>query len=109
MSYRPFNKIYVHCWGGLGSQLFAYSISEYLHEKYPKKGIRLVLHTSGVTKRTPAIKFVGQKFQIILKDDFNNNPSVEFKKIKPRLFIKQYIKLILKKTYFLLEGNTTAE
>jgi len=99
----------VHCWGGLGSQLFAYSISELLYQKYPKKDIRLVLHTSGVTKRSPAIKFVGQKFQIISKDDFNEHSSVDVQKIKPRQIMKHNIKFILKKTYFLLEGNTTSE
>jgi hypothetical protein len=45
----------VHCWGGLGSQLFAWALFEDLRVKYPKRKMRLILHQSGVTKRTEEI------------------------------------------------------
>lgn len=45
----------VHCWGGLGSQLFAWALFEDLKIKYPKRKMRLILHQSGVTKRTEEI------------------------------------------------------
>lgn len=43
--------MYVHSWGGLGSQLCALSLILELLERNPKRKIRLVHHTSGVTRR----------------------------------------------------------
>lgn len=45
----------VHCWGGLGSQLFAWALLEDLKIKYPQRKFRLILHQSGVTKRIEEI------------------------------------------------------
>jgi len=41
----------VHCWGGLGSQLYAWALYERLTLKYPRRRIILVFHTGGVTER----------------------------------------------------------
>ena len=55
MMQRVLPALQVHCWGGLGSQLFAWALLEDLKVKFPRRRIRLILHQSGVTKRTEEI------------------------------------------------------
>ena len=45
----------IHTWGGLGSQLFAVALAFDAREKFPKRKIRIVLHTGGVTLRLPEV------------------------------------------------------
>lgn len=70
-----FNKISLHCWGGLGSQLFAWALAEQLLIKYPKKRIQIVFHTSGVTERSPEINFLSPRFELIYKNDYAKKSS----------------------------------
>jgi hypothetical protein len=109
MTFYIFNNIYIHSWGGLGSQLFAYSTAEYLGQRYPKKQISIVLHSSGVTKRAPAIDFLGEKYRIIVKDDFDDNSKNNTNVSKSRLILKQIVKTIMEKSHLVLEGNSTLE
>lgn len=109
MTFSIFNKIFVHSWGGLGSQLFAYSTAEYLGQRYPKKQISIVLHSSGVTKRAPAIDFLGEKYKIIVKDDFNDRLKSDTNVSKSKLILKQILKMIMEKSHLVLEGNSTLE
>ena len=51
-------KINIHVWGGLGSQLNAWALFFDLHEKFPKRIVKLVLHNGGVTRRVPEITFL---------------------------------------------------
>jgi hypothetical protein len=61
----------VHCWGGLGSQLYALSTVYDLKLKYPKRRIKLVLHTGGVTKRLSELDFIRDiDFEILQINDF---------------------------------------
>ena len=109
MTFSIFNKIFVHSWGGLGSQLFAYSTAEYLGQRYPKKQISIVLHSSGVTKRAPAIDFLGEKYKIIVKDDFDDRLKSDTNVSKSKLILKQILKMIMEKSHLVLEGNSTLE
>ena len=57
----------VHCWGGLGSQLFALAHAYELRKKFPKRKIMLFLHTSGVSERFSELDFfIGSNFKISL-------------------------------------------
>lgn len=109
MTFSIFNKIFVHSWGGLGSQLFAYSTAEYLGQRYPKKQISIVLHSSGVTKRAPAIDFLGEKYKIIVKDDFDDRLKSDTNVSKSKLILKQILIMIMEKSHLVLEGNSTLE
>ena len=61
----------VHCWGGLGSQLYALAVAYDLQRKYPKRKIKLLLHTGGVTKRVSELDFIDSiGFEIIQISDF---------------------------------------
>jgi hypothetical protein len=75
------SKLKIHTWGGLGSQLFALAVALDIKEKYPKKNIQLVLHSSGVTKRNSELNFLDQFLEILTIDDFGNYPKRHPKKI----------------------------
>jgi len=87
-----FFKIRVHCWGGLGSQLFAWAIAEQLKIKFPSKEIQIILHNSGVTRRESAIGFLSKKFSITNINDYslskNSGTSLGSKDLKLRIFAK---------------------
>jgi len=51
MIYRFLPTLKVHCWGGLGSQLYAWTLYERLTLKFTRRRIILVFHTGGVTER----------------------------------------------------------
>lgn len=55
--YKVFPAIRIHVWGGLGSQLYAAHLILKLRERYPNRRIRLLIHTSGVTRRECELDF----------------------------------------------------
>jgi hypothetical protein len=90
-----FYKIRVHCWGGLGSQLFAWAMAEQLKIKFPSKDIQIILHNSGVTRRESAIGFLSNKFIITNVNDYalpkNLGKSSSSKNLKLRIFAKSVL------------------
>jgi hypothetical protein len=83
-----FSKIKVHCWGGLGSQLFAWAMAEQLKIRFPSKEIHIVLHNSGITRRESDVDFLSNKFTISKVNDFtksvhsNQKSSIRYLKLK---------------------------
>lgn len=74
-------SIYVHSWGGFGSQLFALSLITKLEDDFPSKNFRLIHHTGGVTRREfelPSSLIVPHK----VIDDFKPGNSVVINKKK---------------------------
>jgi hypothetical protein len=107
-SYIP---IRVHCWGGLGSQLYALSLAYDLQIKFPKRKIRLLLHTSGVTKRVSELDFIHNiDFEIIQINDFqiqdeefnNHGKSI-------RIRFKRTVIKILSFFKFIVSANSNSD
>ena len=90
-----FYKIRVHCWGGLGSQLFAWAMAEQLKIKFPSKDIQIILHNSGVTRRESAIGFLSNKFIITNMNDYalpkNSGTRLSNRYLKLRVFTKSVL------------------
>ena len=90
-----FYKIKVHCWGGLGSQLFAWAMAEQLKIKFPSKDIQIILHNSGVTRRESAIGFLSKKFLITNMNDYvlpkNSGTRLSNRDLKLRVFAKSVL------------------
>lgn len=102
----------IHCWGGLGSQLYALAIANALQYKYKNRKITLVLHSSGVTQRLSELSFVKNlQFKITQVDDFNSLSHDRLNKIfKDRCFTpKSFVKKILISTRIVCTGNTDLE
>jgi hypothetical protein len=84
--------IRVHCWGGLGSQLYALSLAHDLQIKFPKRKIKLLLHTGGVTNRVSELGFIRNiDFKTIQVNDFQIQ-DIEYKNQT------KSIKIIFKRT-----------
>lgn len=60
----------IHSWGGLGSQLFAAHIALRLKQQYPSRRVKVIVHTSGVTKRYKELNFARLGIEVIEKDDY---------------------------------------
>ena len=50
------SQIAIHCWGGLGSQMYAWALYERLEIRFPNRKLKLIFHTGGVTKRLPDLE-----------------------------------------------------
>ena len=53
---RPPSHLQIHCWGGLGSQMYAWALYERLEIRFPNRKLKLIFHTGGVTKRLPDLE-----------------------------------------------------
>jgi hypothetical protein len=61
----------IHTWGGLGSQLFAIELAQFLGNKFPNRKLTIFLHTGGVTRREPEIAALFPEFRYVFVDDFS--------------------------------------
>ena len=90
----------IHCWGGLGSQLYAWALFERLRKNFPKRRLRLVLHTSGVTRRASDLNDLFSVDELITLDDFGplkklENADQDNKKYKAKILTNGMVKLLL--------------
>ena len=104
----------VHCWGGLGSQLFALAHAYELRKKFPNRKIMLLMHTSGVSERFSELDFLGDSdFEIRQVRDFKKSSFNQSAQIRRVQRIQNQINLIAKKmlyqTGFICSANTTKE
>lgn len=51
------SQVFIHCWGGLGSQLHAWHLLELLKLTNPNRNFGIIFHTAGVTERFPEIDY----------------------------------------------------
>ena len=102
-------QIYIHCWGGLGSQLFAWALYLDIERKFPKRRINLVLHSSGVTRRLPEYLFSNKKNNLISIDDFKSGQKIYNGKTPFFISSKILLKRISKLLGIFAEANTTNE
>jgi hypothetical protein len=106
-----FFDLKIHCWGGLGSQLYALAVANSLKSKYKHRKISLVLHTSGVSKRLSELDFIKVlPFEIVQFNDFSDS---SYSGIEVVNYNNSYVKLIIKKvllfTRVICTGNTDYE
>jgi hypothetical protein len=70
MRFRNPLPIRIHCWGGLGSQLYAWALYEDIVLKYPHRKFVLLLHNSGLTKRSSDLQFLKRDIDIHEINDY---------------------------------------
>jgi len=97
----------IHVWGGLGSQLFAVYLAYQIDQRYPGKSLTLVLHTGGVTRRSPEICDLFPEYEYREVDDFFSQGHVSSKKIKKNFVpnLKTTFRHLLLLTGLLAEEN----
>ncbi len=97
-------RVEVHCWGGLGSQLFALALIYDLQLRFPRRIFVLVLHSSGVTRRAQEISSLPFAPAYEFQDDFKVvDTSTQFS--SKRSIIRKFIKKLLLRIGFLAEAN----
>ena len=72
---EPLRTIKIHCWGGLGSQMYAWALFERLQVKFPNKRFKLIFHTGGVTKRLPDLESLFAKNEKDFVQDFESSEN----------------------------------
>jgi|LauGreDrversion4_1035100.scaffolds.fasta_scaffold01214_6 hypothetical protein len=68
--FRFLPALRVHSWGGFGSQLFTAYLVLKLQSKFPNRRIKVVIHTSGVTRRISEFDFETLGVNIIQVEDY---------------------------------------
>lgn len=86
----------IHVWGGLGSQLFAIALAFRLTDRFPKRKRVIVLHSSGVTRRSPEVVDLFPEFEYIVVDDFSRRSSHDsrIRRKSPKRWIIRFGKLL---------------
>lgn len=108
LKYLP--PIQLHCWGGLGSQLYALALALDLKDRFYPRKIVFVQHTSGVSKRHLEIdssKFSSVKFKTV--DDFSNTSNISILKTDLRGILGSILKNCLRYLGFLSTANNDLE
>jgi hypothetical protein len=67
---RFFPALKVHSWGGFGSQLFTAHVVLKLQKKFPNRRIKVVIHTSGVTRRISEFDFNTLQVKMVQVEDY---------------------------------------
>ena len=65
----------VHSWGGFGSQLFTAYVVLKLQKQFPNRRIKVVIHTSGVTRRVSEFDFESLGVKMIQVEDYKVTES----------------------------------
>lgn len=68
-------KVKIHCWGGLGSQLYAVALRLELQSMYPDRKFVIVSHENGVTRRTSEISDFFPGSVICIQDYLSSNQA----------------------------------
>jgi hypothetical protein len=97
--------IRVHCWGGLGSQLFAYNLLLDISRRYPHRKSVLIIHSGGVTYREPEIQFLLEDHDFRFDDDFvpKSNPRTSKVRIRYTNRVRDFTKGLFQK-FLVLSG-----
>ena len=73
----------VHSWGGFGSQLFTAYVILKVQKRYPGRRIKVIVHTSGVTRRVSEFDFTKLGAQVVQIEDFENRETQRKTAINP--------------------------
>jgi hypothetical protein len=68
--FRFLPALRVHSWGGFGSQLFTAYVVLKLQKQFPNRRIKVVIHTSGVTRRISEFDFKTLGVKMIQVEDY---------------------------------------
>lgn len=104
--------IYVHSWGGLGSQLFACIVARRLISRFPERRVVLIFHSSGVTYRGVELNSkISSSFTYEFRDDYNpyGNSDDSSSDKSHVFFLRSVILRLLIKSGFIARLNKEAD
>lgn len=88
-------KIEIHCWGGLGSQLFAVVLRLELEAQYPSRQFIIVCHDNGVTQRSSEISLFFPGSVVSVKDYAYSNPNKVGSRLSKAVNVKQILRNLI--------------
>jgi len=101
------NALSIHSWGGLGSQLLALGLLLDLAKTHPGRDFRLIIHSSGVTRRISEIDELSQLTQITFIDDFVPNTSkLEDQRNPKGVRLRSFLKWLLNFTRMVISRDS---
>jgi len=111
--FRFLPALRVHSWGGFGSQLFTAYVVLKLQKKFPSRRIKVVLHTSGVTRRISEFDFGALGVKMVQVDDYKatkvqngmHTTRVSYSYNLPQV-IREYLYQILRWLRLVQSANT---
>lgn len=102
-------KIEIHCWGGLGSQLFAVVLRLELEAQYPSRKFIIVCHDNGVTQRSSEISLFFPGSVVSVKDYAYSNPnevgSRHSKAVNGKQILRNLIVSLLRLSSIIVDGD----
>jgi len=101
-------EIPIHVWGGLGSQLHAWYLYEFLRLNFPRHRYILVFHSSGVTRRMCELENVLDGINWIQIDDFIEQTAAP-KTFKANFFPVRLARSLVTRFGFVVSANTSSE
>lgn len=103
----------VHSWGGFGSQLFTAYVILKVQKRYPGRRIKVIVHTSGVTRRVSEFDFTKLGAQVVQIEDFESIETQHKTAINPLhqslnipKFLKKIVFRVLKALHIVQTADT---
>ena len=103
----------VHSWGGFGSQLFTAYVILKVQKQYPGRRIKVIVHTSGVTRRVSEFDFTKLGAHVVQIEDFESIEMQHKTAINPLhqslnipKFLKKIVFRVLKALHIVQTADT---
>lgn len=96
------SELKIHSWGGLGSQLFAVALLKEIQKAHPGRKVVIILHTGGVTRRTPEVVELFPEITYKYMDDYSiSEVGSDSGSRKLGFLLAQYLKRLITSVRFL--------
>lgn len=103
------HKIRVHCWGGLGSQLYCLALAIDLLDRFPFRKVHILFHTGGLTHRKLELSEFPDNVSYSIIEDFTKSFNTNAKNFTSSFNLKKTFKKLISKLGLIGAVNTTLE
>jgi hypothetical protein len=102
-------KIRVHCWGGLGSQVYCLALAIDLLERFPFRKVHILFHTGGLTHRKLELNKLPEHISYSIIEDFSKSSSTITNNSISSFNLKKTFKKLISNLGLIAGVNTTLE
>lgn len=102
-------KIRVHCWGGLGSQLYCLALAIDLLDRFPFRKVHILFHTGGLTHRKLELSEFPEHISYSIIDDFAKSLNRIAKNSTSSFNLEKKFKKLTSKLGLIAAVNTSLE
>jgi hypothetical protein len=102
-------KIRVHCWGGLGSQVYCLALALDLMERFPFRKVHILFHTGGLTHRKLELIKLPEHISYSIIEDFSKSFKSINKNSTSSFNLKKTLKKLVSNLGLIAAVDTTLE